>query len=398
MSSVRVGVNIGDIFDLSNGEKVKLRVQVSNFIYPPQKSSAMPVKAVNYKTLQKWNNTEKADDVPTITTVYVYYMGWLNESVSGDSKNETKRDGTGRVGVAKAANDKNEYSIKICYGDKEEDAKWEDAGNIAEKDGLKNMKSFLGNENGGLAKKILLSTDKGKTSFRTITLVNGTPKIEDLKKYAKDGNKEELKKLGYTMTESDDEYILTPDESATVIGETDEPSKVILRDTVYVSKYGEDGGDIDISISSADNTPVTLENKDATPVAVAEAPAEHEHAWDDGVVTVAATCTEVGVMTHTCECGETMTKEIPALGHVFDENGVCTVCGASAAPVEEPKEEPENEEPKAEEPKEEEPKEEEPKADTPVTQPTVDPNQIVVETPVQPAPTTEPASETDPAE
>lgn len=416
MSSVRVGVNIGDIFDLSNGEKVKLRVQVSNFIYPPaQKSSAMPVKAVDEKTADKWEKAGKAD-TPTITTVYVYYYGEIY-----DHGDEVARDNTeGYVGIAKAANDKNEYSIKICYDGKEEDAKWEDAGNIAEKKGLeKNAKSFWDEteDTGKLAKKILLSTDKGKTTFRTITLVNKTPTTDELRKIVDEKDIEKaaaaLKELGYTLkitaTDTVKNYEFIPINSATVIGETDEPSKVELRDKVNI-KIEEPS-----KLSAETDKPVTLENKDAAPVAVAEAPAEHEHVWDDGVVTVAATCTEVGVMTHTCECGETMTKEIPALGHVFDENGLCTVCGASAAPVEEPKEEPENEEPKVEEPKEETPENPPvPEApETPVTQPTVDPKPIVVETPVQPEPTVtepapapvaepappvEPAPETEPAE
>ena len=51
---------------------------------------------------------------------------------------------------------------------------------------------------------------------------------------------------------------------------------------------------------------------------------KHEHKYGEGVVTKAATCTETGVMTYTCEgCGETKTEEIPALGHKYDE-GVVT--------------------------------------------------------------------------
>lgn len=95
----------------------------------------------------------------------------------------------------------------------------------------------------------------------------------------------------------------------------------------------------------------------------------HVHSWDDGMVTVPATCTQDGVRTYTCtDCGEQKTESIPATGHtpVTDvavaptctepgltqgshcsvcgkiieaqevvpavghqyENGVCTVCGA----------------------------------------------------------------------
>ena len=362
MSSVRVGVNIGDIFDLANGEKVKLRVQVSNFIYPPaQKSSAMPVKAVNVDTKDKWVEAGKAD-TPTITTVYVYYYG---EIYDDNSDYGSRRDTTeGYVGVAKAANDKNEYSIKICYDGKEEDAKWEDVGSIAEKDGLndKNVKPFWDEtgDAGELAKKILLSTDKGKTTFRTITLVNKTPKTEDLMKLVDD--EEGLKKLGYKV-DKEGGICFIPYESATVIGETDEPSKVELRDKVYIEKE-EWTPPI---LSGETDKPVTLENTNAAPVVVAEALKEHEHAWDGGVVTKAATCTEVGLKTYTCECGETMTNEITMISHVCDENGVCTVCRTVVAPAEEPK------------------------ADTPAVLPAAEPvAPVVVETPVGPAPTAEP--------
>lgn len=365
MSSVRVGVNIGDIFDLANGEKVKLRVQVSNFIYPPaQKSSAMPVKAVNVDTKDKWVEAGKAD-TPTITTVYVYYYG---EIYDDNSDYGSRRDSTeGYVGVAKAANDKNEYSIKICYDGKEEDAKWEDVGSIAE-NGLndKNVKPFWDEtgDAGELAKKILLSTDKGKTTFRTITLVNKTPKTEDLMKLVDD--EEGLKKLGYKV-DKEGRICFIPYESATVIGETDEPSKVELRDKVYIEKEEWTPP----RLSGETDKPDTLENTNAAPVVVAEALTEHEHTWDTGVVTKAATCTEVGVTTYTCECGETMTKEIPAHGHVCNENGVCTACGIA---IEEPKDE----------------QQEEPKADTPAVQPAVEPMPVVVETPVEPAPAAEP--------
>ena len=47
-----------------------------------------------------------------------------------------------------------------------------------------------------------------------------------------------------------------------------------------------------------------------------------------GNVTTAPTCTEAGVKTFTCECGEgTYTEAIEALGHDFVK-GVCSVCGA----------------------------------------------------------------------
>ena len=76
-------------------------------------------------------------------------------------------------------------------------------------------------------------------------------------------------------------------------------------------------------------------------------PATGEHAWLDGEVTRAATCSAEGEMTYACEmCGATRTEAIPADpdAHTFDEGAVttdptctedgvktytCTACGAT---------------------------------------------------------------------
>ena len=73
----------------------------------------------------------------------------------------------------------------------------------------------------------------------------------------------------------------------------------------------------------------------------------HEHVWDEGKVTTPATCKAEGVMTYTCECGETRTEVIlptgehtegtpvrenevaetkDAVGH-YEEVVYCSVCG-----------------------------------------------------------------------
>ena len=65
---------------------------------------------------------------------------------------------------------------------------------------------------------------------------------------------------------------------------------------------------------------------------VYEKAAEHVHSFDEGKVTTEPTCTEKGVKTFTCSCGETKTEEIPALGHDWNEptytwaedNSACT--------------------------------------------------------------------------
>ena len=43
----------------------------------------------------------------------------------------------------------------------------------------------------------------------------------------------------------------------------------------------------------------------------------HIHTYENWITTTNATCTTVGVETGTCECGETTTRSIPALGHSF---------------------------------------------------------------------------------
>ena len=46
-------------------------------------------------------------------------------------------------------------------------------------------------------------------------------------------------------------------------------------------------------------------------------PEDHQHNWGAGFVTKNATCTENGVLTYFCKCGETKTEIIPATGHKF---------------------------------------------------------------------------------
>lgn len=66
-------------------------------------------------------------------------------------------------------------------------------------------------------------------------------------------------------------------------------------------------------------------------------PAEHEHAYGEGVVTTEPTCTAEGVMTYICtqeSCTETKTEPIPALGHKFGEWAVTTPATTEAEGVE----------------------------------------------------------------
>ena len=75
-------------------------------------------------------------------------------------------------------------------------------------------------------------------------------------------------------------------------------------------------------------------------ISVSDSP--HVHTWDSGTVTKKPTCTEPGIKTYKCSCGETRTETIPALGHKWSEWAVvkeatekedglkertCSVCG-----------------------------------------------------------------------
>lgn len=339
MGSVRVGVNIGDIFDLANGEKVKLRVQVCNFIYPVPKPSAMPVKAIDDDTAIKWAEKGQSD-TPSITTVYVYY------NATRIFDNYTDDDLYGQVGIAKDTKDKNDYLMKICSSDDGKGDTWDDAKDTAVANGIKNTLSFIDPIYEGtgdnkvlkalsFAKKILLSNDKGKTTFRTITVVNDSPKAEELMNNKDD--KAWLAEKGYEckFDKENSQFVFTPQNATTVIGATDEPAKMILRDKVIVAFTPTDGK---TDITSTDGSKIkttaavmavslTDADKEVAADEVTSAEPEHVHTWDDGCVLKAATCTETGKMAYTCtECGATKTEEIPAKGHSF-VNGVC-VCGA----------------------------------------------------------------------
>ncbi|MBQ2920304.1 MAG: S-layer homology domain-containing protein, partial [Oscillospiraceae bacterium] len=52
----------------------------------------------------------------------------------------------------------------------------------------------------------------------------------------------------------------------------------------------------------------------------------HEHSFGEWTVTTEPTCTEKGVETRTCECGESETREVAALGHDWQEDGSCSRC------------------------------------------------------------------------
>lgn len=321
MSSVRVGVNIGDIFDLSNGEKVKLRVQVSNFIYPPQKQTQQikiqPVEGKDIFTSDSKNfNTEKATTdkevlwsemaggdgsvpvsakTPTVTTLYFYYQG---TDYYGDGKKETS-GANGYVGIAKDENDKNTYYIQVNY---EEDSKEE----YKEVTDLTKTKSFgefwdaLINiiKNGKLAQNIKITTDKdGKNVVRDIDIKNTTPKsIDDIK--AKDS--------GYKETE------LKDTDGNTMKGATG----YFPAESEKVTKDDGKNAEVDVNNFVIDFC---------------------KHEYEITGIKKEATCKEPGEIEGICvKCGHEGTNPIPIdpYNHIDGNNdGFCDNCGVSMSKV-----------------------------------------------------------------
>jgi len=101
------------------------------------------------------------------------------------------------------------------------------------------------------------------------------------------------------------------------------------------------------TVPSTPDEPVTPDTPDeptvepeepATPETPDE-PTTHTHSWDNGSITLAATCKDAGVKTYTCsDCGSTKTESIAKLTtHAYDNGTVsgniktytCTVCGTT---------------------------------------------------------------------
>lgn len=347
MGSVRVGVNIGDIFDLANGEKVKLRVQVCNFIYPAPKDDSIKVKVVDKKNADKLFNLDKNDNpisakVPEKTTVYFYYDDATTYGIDKEASatGETKyydgekaaynEDLPSSVGIARDKNDKTTYYIQLGFDKGERVAAKEakDLTTTKDKDGFLGALIKLWDDTfSKWAKTVFVSTDKdGKNVVKTIDIKDATPDASKaLAGKAPAGYKDETGKTDpYTM--------YTPDKSAEVTHDKGDKAEVTVKDILLIEKEGNT--DTDISTTSLENKGDVASN--ASPAtdgqkteADATKPAPHEHKWGEGVVTAKATCGTNGVTTYTCiKCGEIRYGVISATGNHDFVDGVCSVCGA----------------------------------------------------------------------
>lgn len=115
----------------------------------------------------------------------------------------------------------------------------------------------------------------------------------------------------FTLTTGNLEYIdqLTADETGKVSGTFLPRNAVSGSTTLLIGDFG--------SGTEARQLTVTEQTQ----------PQEHTHTYTS-TVTTPATCTTPGVRTYTCDCSDTYTESIPALGHVDEGNdGHCDRCG-----------------------------------------------------------------------
>lgn len=55
----------------------------------------------------------------------------------------------------------------------------------------------------------------------------------------------------------------------------------------------------------------------------------HSHTFKEWIITREATCEHEGKMARYCDCGEKQEETLPKKDHIYDSNGICSVCGAT---------------------------------------------------------------------
>jgi hypothetical protein len=125
---------------------------------------------------------------------------------------------------------------------------------------------------------------------------------------------------GNTNTE-DTEVAETEVAEATEAVETETETEMETEETTESDtteeSVVEDETEDDENTEATSNAEVNQDDKNTTTetTKVVEEKPVHTHSWDGGTVTQAATCTNNGVKTYKCSCGETKTEAIGATGH-----------------------------------------------------------------------------------
>lgn len=283
-----IGVVAGDVFDVGNGGEVKLQVVVAGFVTGAQETEAsksgLDVKGIGVVTENGETDMEATikkgmDAVSKIerTTVFIiyggtteYYSDWTPPKYSLETDNDQPADDgdallthtnkSGWAGIANAKDDNTKYYIKVIGLNGDGGGEYVQIGDLSKVDPSANpddfdgmLVSIIGNKDGELADRIIVSTDGTDDGIvMTIDLKDGTAKQKDL--YDKEGLLMDAAPDGYEEPDNKEDYNVVYEPSVNedgskndiVIKVEGDTAEVTVRDTV-TAENSEDGGEIDIS-------------------------------------------------------------------------------------------------------------------------------------------------------
>lgn len=129
-------------------------------------------------------------------------------------------------------------------------------------------------------------------------------------------------RIAIDLTESSAFILSTIEDGIELSGDNLNNSEIVVAKDDEVNVVENNTESNDIIIAKDENDKVIVKDNE-----------EHEHTWDEGVITKEATCTEDGEIVYACtSCEETKTEVIKATGHDY-HNGVCSKCGDKQASV-----------------------------------------------------------------
>lgn len=320
MTANKLNVSIGDIFELSNGSELKLKVRVVNFYYPEQCAKPQTVKLVDNELAEDafWGGKI---ETPAVTTVYLYYEGsqdYKANEYEPEVANEENAEGKsfirelvnkikfGILGIAKDKNDKNDYYMQGFSKSNPTGTSLKPMLNLTEDDSVTNWiysdgyglevnydaffsydYYYIDPVNGIISedmkdpftKAIIYKNDKDEV-YKEFDFEDKTADLADLMNNQND--KEALAKLGYTVEEDETGNLTFTPINSTVITEVKENSyKVVYMDKITVNLenvYASTSDTLALTAPAApvvDAAPVETDTETEEPAAEpAEEPAE----------------------------------------------------------------------------------------------------------------------------
>ena len=122
---------------------------------------------------------------------------------------------------------------------------------------------------------------------------------------------------------SDNKITINNESTSTIVAADDDVSYEVKGEDVKEHEHNWDNGVMtkDVTCTEDGELTFTCLTKDCPVGTRVEVIPATGHAWDNGVVTKEATCTEAGEKTYTCQNDQSHTKKeaIPALGHAFSD-------------------------------------------------------------------------------